>query len=352
MTAQDDRADAFVLQYLDARTQLCDVLMGDARGRDYVKESAARLSRRPETYTRVAGWAGRGDGRTESGRETAKMMASATTGAALVALAPRFEWLSRAPCPSAQPLLRRMQSLRNVIVEKTRRWIWTHVRRMRRKDLHEDMHQAGAIALLRGLDMFEPEKGGGWLTYITPWIRQGIDREYDDQSTTIRIPVHMRATARMVRRVETNFLSEHGRTPTEAEILSRKSSLKDYQVRSTRRMVRQGASLDAKLRNDTGDGGATIGDFIPADGDWSNPEKGIADRERITAITGTLTCLTAKERHVVIRRFGLDDRAEETLGQIGDRMGISRERVRQVQVRAQQKMLDRVPHGQKEGLAS
>jgi RNA polymerase primary sigma factor len=201
-----------------------------------------------------------------------------------------------------------------------------------------DLVQEGNAGLIRAVDKFEYERGFKFSTYATWWIRQAIQRGLADQSRTIRIPVHMVETMGRVARVVRELSTQLGREPTNAEIAAalpdETPTMTPQRVEEIRKLGREPVSLQSPV-GDEGD--AELGELIP-DEDAVSPLDVVADRMRREQIEHVLASLDGREQRVLRLRFGLDDGHARTLEEVGREFGLTRERIRQIEVQALRKL--------------
>jgi len=201
-----------------------------------------------------------------------------------------------------------------------------------------DLVQEGNAGLIRAVDKFEYERGFKFSTYATWWIRQAIQRGLADQSRTIRIPVHMVETMGRVARVVRELSTQFGREPTNAEIAAalpdETPAMTPQRVEEIRKLGREPVSLQSPV-GDEGD--AELGELIP-DVDAVSPLDAVADRMRREQIEHVLNSLDGREQRVLRLRFGLDDGHARTLEEVGREFGLTRERIRQIEVQALRKL--------------
>jgi RNA polymerase primary sigma factor len=201
-----------------------------------------------------------------------------------------------------------------------------------------DLIQEGNAGLIRAVDKFEYERGFKFSTYATWWIRQAIQRGLADQSRTIRIPVHMVETMGRVARVVRELSTQLGREPTNAEIAAalpdETPAMTPQRVEEIRKLGREPVSLQSPV-GDEGD--AELGELIP-DEDAVSPLDVVADRMRREQIEHVLASLDGREQRVLRLRFGLDDGHARTLEEVGKEFGLTRERIRQIEVQALRKL--------------
>jgi RNA polymerase nonessential primary-like sigma factor len=194
-----------------------------------------------------------------------------------------------------------------------------------------DMIEEGNIGLMRAIDKFEPERGFRFSTYATWWIRQSIERAIMNQARTVRLPVHMVRELNQVLRAKYHLEAQHhnGKDAT-AEDIAHLVGRPVEEVQDILALSEHATSLDAPLDNDPQ---SSLMDMLPGDTDDS-PDARAEHHEMTVLVRDWLTKLPDKQRIVIMRRFGLDNDDPATLETLAEEMGVTRERVRQIQQEA------------------
>ncbi|HUO57012.1 MAG TPA: sigma-70 family RNA polymerase sigma factor [bacterium] len=198
----------------------------------------------------------------------------------------------------------------------------------------QDLIEEGNLGLIKASEKFSWRRGFKFSTYATWWIRQAVTRALSNQSRTVRVPVHVSEDINRVVRISRDLTRKLGRDPNLMEI-SKAAKLKFEKIHKLQRLAQRDISLETSVGDEPNS--KSIGDFIE-DKNISSPAQNVFDQLRTEKLKKLINTLNEKEQKVILMRFGFDQDQPKTLEQTGNLLGVTRERIRQIEEKALQKI--------------
>lgn len=224
------------------------------------------------------------------------------------------------------------EAARNRMIESNLRLVVKITRKYHNRGLALlDLINEGNLGLMHAVEKFEPERGFRFSTYATWWIKQSIERAIMNQTRTIRLPVHVIKELNIYLTAAKKMTREFGREPS-AEEIAKYLDRPLEEVKQALHLTDDAISADAIIGNSE-EGGKSLMDMLP-DTNLINPVDTLVQEDLSNSLTQCLEALDERQRQVICRRFGLEGFERQTLEEVGDAVGLTRERVRQIQLLA------------------
>jgi RNA polymerase primary sigma factor len=230
--------------------------------------------------------------------------------------------------------LRKAEAAKNELIKANLRLVVSIAKKYTNRGLQFlDLIQEGNIGLMKAVDKFEYQRGYKFSTYATWWIRQAITRAIADQARTIRIPVHMIETINKLIKISRSLVQEYGREPKPEEI-AEKMGFPLEKVRKVLKIAKEPISLETPIGEEED---SHLGDFIE-DKKIMSPAEAVTKFALSEQTRKIMTTLTPREEKVLRKRFGVGEKADHTLEEVGKEFNVTRERIRQIEAKALRKL--------------
>jgi len=230
--------------------------------------------------------------------------------------------------------LRKAEAAKNELIKANLRLVVSIAKKYTNRGLQFlDLIQEGNIGLMKAVDKFEYQRGYKFSTYATWWIRQAITRAIADQARTIRIPVHMIETINKLIKISRSLVQEYGREPKPEEI-AEKMGFPLEKVRKVLKIAKEPISLETPIGEEED---SHLGDFIE-DKKIMSPAEAVTKFALSEQTRKIMTTLTPREEKVLRKRFGVGEKADHTLEEVGREFNVTRERIRQIEAKALRKL--------------
>ena len=225
---------------------------------------------------------------------------------------------------------------RDRIIRSNLRFVVSVAKKFRGNGLPlSDLIDEGNIGLITALDKFEPEKGYHFISYAVWWIRQSIMKAISEKSRAVRLPLNRTNELMQIQKAQKSLMHEIEKTEPTAEEIASITGLDEKLVSDLLSISQDMVSFDSPVRKDD-ESDSTFGDFIEDESD--GPESQVMDSSLKEEVTALLSVLSEKERSIITMRFGLDGSKPKSLKEIGEGYGLTKERIRQIEKRALEKL--------------